>query len=340
MPETSEAQGLIANTDEVDVRPTHIGGQALMEGIMMRGKYNWAVAVREPSGAIYTEEHDLISASERHAYLRWPIIRGMWSFYETLVLAMKAFTISAEHAAPPAAGDAAVGDEADPPEQASLSSKEVGFSIVSGLVLAVVLFIVAPALLTNVLVGDSLARPFVWNVVDGVLRLAVFVVYIWAISKMHEIARVFAYHGAEHKTIHAFERGLPLEAPIIQRYSTLHVRCGTAFLLMVMLVAILVFSLIPGKAILAAFGVSSGGWVLLFNIGVRIVLLPLIAGIAYEITVKWAGSHPDNPLVKVLLWPGLQLQRLTTAEPDDSMVEVAVAAMNLVVTREEEKAQA
>jgi len=330
MSDSPQAQSLASGTCEVPVRPTHIGGQALMEGIMMRGKYNWAVAVREPSGAIYTEEHDLVSAKDRHSYLRWPVLRGMWGFYETLVLAMKAFTISAEHSAP--AGDGET-------EEAPLSSKEIGFSIFTGMLLAVVLFIVGPALLTNLIVGDSLARPFVWNVVDGVLRLAAFVTYIWAIGKMKEIARVFAYHGAEHKTIHAYEHGLPLDADVIQRYSTLHVRCGTAFLLMVMVVAIFVFSLVPGRAILDAWGVDGRGWVLLFNIGIRIVLLPLIAGLAYEITVKWAGSRPNNPLVKVLLWPGLQLQRLTTAEPDDSMVEIAVAAMNLVVAREQAEAQ-
>lgn len=306
------------------IKPTHIGGQALLEGIMMRGKYNWAVAVREPSGAIYTEEHDLISAKDKHTWLKWPIIRGMWGFYETMALAIKAFGISAEHS-----GES---------EEEQLSSKEIGLTMVLGLGLAIGLFIVLPAVLTNLVVGNSIDRPFAWNVVDGVLRLAAFFIYIWAISRIKEIHRVFAYHGAEHKTIHAYEHGLPLETETIQRYETLHVRCGTSFLLMVMVVAIVVFSLVPGKAILASWGVDSRALVLLFNIATRIVLLPLIAGIAYEITVKWAGTRPDNPLVKVLLWPGLQMQRLTTAEPDDSMVEIAVAAMSLIVAREEAEA--
>jgi len=306
---------------ECAINPTHIGGQALLEGIMMRGKYNWAVAVREPSGAIYTEEHDLISAKDKHAWLKWPIIRGMWGFYETMALAIKAFGISAEHA-----GET---------EEEQLTSKEIGFTMVLGLALAIGLFIVLPAVVTNLLVGNSIDRPFTWNAVDGALRLVAFFLYIWAVSRLKEIHRVFAYHGAEHKTIHAYERGLPLETEVIQRYETLHVRCGTSFLLMVMVVAIVVFSLVPGKAILASLGVDGRGWVLLFNIGIRILLLPLIAGIAYEITVKWAGTRPDNPLVKVLLWPGMQMQRLTTAPPDDSMVEIAVAAMRLVVAREE-----
>jgi len=312
--------------DGCTVHPTHIGGQALIEGIMMRGKYNWAVAVREPSGAIYTEEHDLVSAKDKHAWLKWPIIRGMWGFYETMMLAIKAFGISAEHA-----GET---------EEEQLTSKEIGFTMVAGLALAIGLFIVLPAVVTNLLVGSSVERPLTWNVVDGVLRLVAFFAYIWAVSRLKEIRRVFAYHGAEHKTIHAYERGLPLEPDIIQRYTTLHVRCGTSFLLMVMVVAIAVFSLVPGKAILAAAGVDGRIWVLAFNIGIRILLLPLIAGIAYEITVKWAGSRPENPLVKVLLWPGMQMQRLTTAPPDDDMIEVAVAAMNLVVARESAEAEA
>ncbi len=315
MPETHEACA---------IKPTHIGGQALLEGIMMRGRYNWAVAVREPSGSIHTEEHDLHSAKDRYRWLRVPIIRGMWGFYETMALAIKAFSISARYS-----GES---------EEEQLSSKEITISMVLGFVLAIGLFIVLPAIVTNVLVGDSIDRPFVWNAVDGVLRLVAFFLYIWAISRISEIRRVFAYHGAEHKTIHAYERGLPLEPDVIQRHGTLHVRCGTSFLLMVMVVAIFVFSLVPGKAILASWGVDSGALVLLFNITTRILLLPLIAGIAYEITVKWAGTRPDNPLVKVLLWPGLQMQRLTTAEPDDGMLEIAIAAMRLVVAREQAEA--
>jgi len=313
----------VTTREECCVKPTHIGGQAVLEGIMMRGKHNWAIAVREADGTIYTEQHDLVSAASKHRWLRWPIIRGMWGFYETMVLAIKAFTISAEHA-----GET---------EEEKLSAKEIAMTMVLGLALAIGLFIVLPAILTN-LVVDSIERPFTWNVIDGILRIVAFLAYIVAVSRLKDIQRVFAYHGAEHKTIHAYERGLPLEPDVIQRYTTLHVRCGTSFLLMVMVVAIAVFSLVPGKTILAAWGVEGGIWVLLFNIGIRIVLLPLIAGIAYEITVKWAGTRPENPLVKVLLWPGMQMQRLTTAEPDESMIEIAVAAMKLIVAREEAEA--
>jgi uncharacterized protein YqhQ len=303
------------------VKHTHIGGQAVLEGIMMRGKLNWAIAVREPDGSIYTEQHDLVSANRNHKWLKWPIIRGMWGFYETMVLAIKAFGISAEHA-----GET---------EEEKLSQGEITLTMFLGLGLAIALFIVLPAVVTNLVVGNSVEQPFMWNVVDGVLRLVAFFTYIWAVSRIKDIRRVFAYHGAEHKTIHAYEAGLPLETEAIQKFGTLHVRCGTSFLLMVMVIAILVFSLVPGKAILAAWGVSAKIWVLLFNIGVRILLLPLIAGLAYEVSVKWAGSNPDSRLVKILLWPGMQLQRMTTSPPDDSMVEIAVAAMQLVIEREE-----
>jgi uncharacterized protein YqhQ len=293
-----------------EVKHTHIGGQAVLEGIMMRGKFNWAVAVRKADGSVYVEEHDLPhSAARDHAWLRWPIIRGIWGFYETIRLAMQAFAISAEQA-----GDEEAGE--------SLSTGEVAITMVLGLALAVGLFIVLPAVVTNLLGAAVRRNSFAWNLIDGVLRLVVFFAYIWAVSRVKDIQRVFAYHGAEHEIIHAYEHGDPLDPEHAHRYGTLHVRCGTSFLLMVMVVAILVFSLVPAHTLLT-------------RVLSRIILLPLVAGLAYEITVKWAGNHADNPLVKVLLWPGLQLQRMTTRPPDDSMIEVAVAAVTPVIEREQ-----
>jgi uncharacterized protein YqhQ len=305
---------------DAPITHTHIGGQALLEGVMMRGARSWAVAVRTPDGSLHVEEHDL---PPHHAtgWRTWPIFRGVYAMYETLALALRAFGIAAQFAGAT--------------EEEQLTSSEIGWTMVAGVALAVVAFIVAPALLTNLVVGTSAtANALVWNVVDGLLRLGVFFLYIWGVGFMPDIRRVFAYHGAEHKSIHAYEHGIPLEPRYVQRYDTLHVRCGTAFLLMVMVVSLIVFSLVPGKSILALWGVSGGVWVTLFNIGVRIVLLPLVAGIAYEVTVKWAGNHSESRLVKVLLWPGMQLQRLTTREPDDGMIEVAVAALNAVARRE------
>jgi uncharacterized protein YqhQ len=302
-----------------DVKHTHIGGQAVLEGVMMRGKVNWAVAVRKPDGTIHVEEHDLPhSAVREHKWLGWPIIRGIWGFYETMRLALQAFGISAEQAG--------IGETEEGEEPATLSTGEVAITMVLGLVLAVGLFIVLPAVVTNLLGAAVRRNSIAWNVIDGVLRLVVFFAYLWVVSRLKDIQRVFAYHGAEHEIIHAYEHGDPLDAEHAHKYGTLHVRCGTSFLLMVMVVAIIVFSLVPA----APAGISP----LLWRILTRIVLLPLVAGLAYEITVKWAGNHADNPFVKVMLWPGLQLQRMTTRPPDDSMIEVAVAAVTPVIERE------
>jgi uncharacterized protein YqhQ len=171
--------------------------------------------------------------------------------------------------------------------------------------------------------------------VDGVLRVAIFIFYIWLIGRMPDIRRMFAYHGAEHKVIHCYEHGLPLTVRNARRFPTLHVRCGTAFMIMTMIVAILVFTLVPVNVLIDALGVHNGIARLVLVIISRVILLPLVAGLSYEVTVKWAGSRPENPLVRVVLWPGLQLQRLTTNEPDDSMLQTAIAAMQMVLAREQ-----
>jgi uncharacterized protein YqhQ len=311
-PELDEAE--IERRFNAPESQTYIGGQALIEGVMMRGKTAWAVAVRTSDGAVHIEEHEL-PARHRTGWRVWPVARGVWALYETLKLSLQAFGIAAS-----LAGGS---------DEERLSPAEVTWTIALGILLAIVAFIIAPALLTNY-ITSSATHPYLWNIVDGMLRLAIFVLYIWGVGFIAEIRRVFAYHGAEHKSIHAFEHGIPLEPRYIQRYDTLHVRCGTAFLLMVMVVSIVVFSLLPGAVVLGWWGVTSKVAIVAFNIVSRILLLPLVAGLAYEITVKWAGRHPDNPFVKLLVWPGMYLQRLTTREPDDGMVEVAVAALTAV----------
>lgn len=374
---------------------THVGGQALIEGVMMRGRYNWAAAVREPSGNIYIEEHDLASGKAKNKWLYWPVVRGCRAFVESLILGYKALEIAAMHAygdeeepgakaeevsangaiskedasvdesvasetsdfswkndfgnpdeAIDALGaqrsldivveaNAAESDETCDGDDGGFGKREMAISMVLGLLLGVGLFIVAPAFIANVLVGEYDDKTLLWNVVDGIVRIVVFVFYIWLIGRMQDIKRMFSYHGAEHKTIHCYEHGLPLTPENARSFPRLHVRCGTAFLIMVMIIAIFVYTITPLNGLIAAWGVPDGPAKLALVIVARILLMPVIAGISYEITVKWAGSHPENPLVKVVLWPGMQMQRLTTNEPDDEMLECAIAAMQRVLEREE-----
>lgn len=391
---------------------THVGGQALIEGVMMRGRYNWAAAVREPSGNIYIEEHDLASGKAKNKWLYWPVVRGCRAFVESLILGYKALEIAAMHAygdeeepgakAEEVSANGAISKEdasvdesvasetsdfswkndfgnpdeaidalgaqrsldivvetntaesgvvepnAVEPGAAALESdetrdgddggfgkREMAISMVLGLLLGVGLFIVAPAFIANVLVGEYDDKTLLWNVVDGIVRIVVFVFYIWLIGRMQDIKRMFSYHGAEHKTIHCYEHGLPLTPENARSFPRLHVRCGTAFLIMVMIIAIFVYTITPLNGLIAAWGVPDGPAKLALVIVARILLMPVIAGISYEITVKWAGGHPENPLVKVVLWPGMQMQRLTTNEPDDEMLECAIAAMQRVLEREE-----
>lgn len=306
---------------------THIGGQALLEGIMMRGKYNWAAAVRTPEGDIYVEEHDLASGKQKHKWMRWPLVRGCTALVESLSLGFKALEIAAEHAF--------VDEEDDSDKPKEKRDATMTVSMILGVILGVALFIVAPAAITNLIVGEYDTDPIVWNVLDGVLRVAVFVGYIWLIGRMEDMRRMFMYHGAEHKTIHCYEHGLDMTPENARTFPRLHVRCGTAFLIMVLVIAIIVYTAIPLNALIGALGVPDGLPKFVLVVAVRIIFLPLIAGISYEITVKWAGTHPDNPVVKVILWPGMQMQRLTTNEPEDDQLECAIAAMQRVIAREE-----
>lgn len=308
---------------------THIGGQAVLEGVMMRGKYNWAIAVRQADRTIHVEQHELPSAIGSRGWKDWPVVRGIVALYDTMVLAMQAFTISATYAGIGAEGSDGEGEGELGSALAgeTLSTREIALSLGLGLVVAVALFVVFPAVVTNLVAWafPAFRHSFAWNILDGVLRILVFFAYIWGVGRLPDIQRLFSYHGAEHKTIHAYEHGLPLETGPIQQFETMHVRCGTSFLLMVMIVAILVFSLIPQSGIYGN---------IVFKITLRILLIPLIAGLAYEV-IRFAGKHASNPFIKVLLWPGLMMQKMTTNEPDDSMVEVAVMAVRPVLEREE-----
>lgn len=335
---------------------THIGGQALIEGVMMRGRYNWAVAVREPDGGIYTEEHDLASGRKKNAWMYWPIVRGCTAFVESLALGYKALSISSEHAydwdeeddASHAPSDADATSAPDAAPDAAPAQKESGglgammaVSMVIGIVLGIAVFIVLPAALSNLVLGEQAMNSAAWNVFDGILRVAIFIVYIWLISLMKDIKRMFCYHGAEHKTIHCYEHGEALTPEAAMKYPRLHVRCGTAFMIMVMIVAIFIYTVLgqPINALVDLTGVQDGPLRFLLIVLTRIILMPIIAGVSYEITVKWAGSHPENLLVRIILWPGMQMQRLTTNPPDEGMLECAIAATNLVLARERQEAE-
>lgn len=351
--------------EEGELFQTHIGGSALTEGVMMRGKLSWAVAVREPNGNIYVEEHEIPGAADGSRaqawYRRVPIVRGCVSFVESMILSFKAMGIAAEHAYGPngeswadlckeasRSGVAAEqlvaqeqpGDKGGVSEQASSDEEEpedasMLLSIILGVVLGVVLFVALPVAVSNLLVGPyEASNAVVWNLVEAVVRIALLIAYVAVIGMMPDMARVFGYHGAEHQSIHCFEHGVPLTPENAARFSRLHVRCGTAFLVMTIAVAIIVNTLVPVAVAADALGLT-GLVRSIFVFVSRMVMLPLVAGVSYEVTVKWAGSHPESPLVRIVLWPGLQMQHLTTRVPDAGMLECAIAALRRVRDTEE-----
>jgi uncharacterized protein YqhQ len=302
-------------------RDAPVGGQAVLEGVMMRGVSTWAVAVRAPTeeqlaggqldpeeaalGEIKVESFALTSILKRHRALRLPIVRGVVALGESLAIGFKALGISA---------NAQLGEE-----EAEISGGMWVGTILVALLLAVGLFFVVPVGLTS-LVKDRLGSSFLFWLVEGVLRTGIFLGYIVALSRLRDLRRVFEYHGAEHKTISCYEAGLPLTPENAQRFSRLHPRCGTSFLLIVMIVAIFVF---------APIGLPA--WYLL--VATRIVGVPLIAGISFEI-IKFAGRNRRRAWVRVVMSPGLQLQKLTTREPGLDQLAVAIAAMEAVLAVE------
>ena len=288
-----------------------VGGQAIMEGVLMRSPNFWGMAVRTPAGDLDLRAERFRSITRRSRLFRLPIIRGALSLGETLWLGMKALTLST---------NIALGEEEN------LSKKEIAFTLAFAAVLGFGLFLVAPVLGTKgvgSLIGESIENPVLFNLVEGGIRIAIFVAYLIGITLISkDVKRFFAYHGAEHKAIKVYERGEELVPENARKLDTSHVRCGTSFVLYVLVLSILVFSLL---------GVE--GW--LFMVVSRLVVIPLVAGIAFEF-IMWSARHQENPVVRVLVWPGLQMQRLTTREPTDDMVEVAMASLKKVLTMEKE----
>ncbi len=304
-------------------RDAPVGGQAVLEGVMMRGVSTWAVAVRKPvpedlnedgeldpekgaHGEIEIQSFPLVSWTKRHRVYRWPIIRGIVALAESLSIGFKALSISANAQLPedeePISGGMWIG------------------TVVAALALAIGLFFVIPVGLTS-LIKDQLDSAFLFWTVEGFVRTAIFLTYIWLLSRLRDLRRVFEYHGAEHKVISCYEADLPLTPENAQKFTRLHPRCGTSFLLIVMIVAIFVF---------APLGLPAWYWL----VASRILGVPLIAGISFEV-IKFAGRNRRKPWVRTLMWPGLMLQKLTTREPDHEQLEVAIAAMNAVLAVED-----
>ena len=289
-------------------RRAQVGGQAVIEGVMMRGVDNWSLAVRRPDETIGVHDFALVSWMKRYPILKTPVIRGVVALVESLVIGVKALTMSANESL-------GVAEEESP----ALGKKEIGLTLVIAVAFAVGLFFLAPLFLTG-LFRHWLGTGWTFWVIEGCVRVGIFLAYIAVISQFRDLRRVFEYHGAEHMSIHALEHGEVLVPENVEKYKTLHLRCGTSFLLIVMVVSIFVFAIVKWPA-----------WYYL--ILSRVVLVPLIAGVSYEI-IKFAGRHENSAVVRVLMAPGLALQWMTTKPPDRGQVEVAIAALDRIIELE------
>ena len=298
-----------------EIHKTSIGGQAVMEGVMMRGPKSYAVAVRKPDGEIIVDTKELPD-KKKNWFVKLPIVRGCINFVQSLVLGTKTLMYSAEFVdleeEEPSKFDKWLEDKLGD----KIKDIVIYFSVIISLFLSVGLFILLPTWIvgfTKYFIESSILK----SLVEGVVRILIFLIYLWAVSKMNEIKRVFQYHGAEHKTIACYEAGLELTVENAKKMTRLHPRCGTSFLLIVMVVSIIFFSFLRWDNVL-------------IRSLTRIALLPVVAGISYEI-IKFAGKH-DNLFTKIIGYPGLCLQKITTNEPDDEQLEVAIASMKAVLT--------
>lgn len=285
-----------------------LGGQAVLEGVMMRGVSIWAVAVREPSGEIAVTTEPLTSWAQRHRLLRLPVVRGVVALVESLAIGVRALALSA---------NAQLAEDGE--EREEIGGLAWALTVACSFALAVGLFFVLPVGVTS-LIKEQLGSAVLFWLVEGVLRTAILIGYIAAISRLPDLRRVFEYHGAEHKTISCYEAGDELAPERAGRYSRFHPRCGTSFLLVVAVLAIFV---------LAPVGLPEWYWLVLS----RVLGIPLIAGLSYEV-IKWAGRNRRRAWVRALMWPGLMLQGLTTREPDRDQLEVAIAALEAVLAAE------
>jgi uncharacterized protein YqhQ len=281
------------------------GGMAVIEGVMMRGPEKVAVAVRKTDGSIELQEEPVSDLPARYSFLKWPFLRGTYVLIDSMVVGMRMLNKSANMAL----------DE----EEEELTTVEMVITGILAFALAILLFVILPTAIvhyTSRFLGGVLAQ----NIVEGIIRIIFFLAYVWAIGKMEDIDRVFMYHGAEHKSIFAQEAGEELTVENTSKYTTLHPRCGTSFILIVLIISILVFALL-------------GEGTLFYRIWSRIAVLPIVAGLGYEF-LKFSGKYYNNRWARFLIAPGLYLQKLTTREPDDSQLEVAIAALKAVIPGE------
>ena len=296
-----------------------------MEGVMMRGKTLYAMAVRKPNGEIAVVTHPIKDLSARHFWLKWPVVRGIAAFGSSLAVGMKTLTESAEIATE--------GETEEPSRFERYLRSKLGdklnnilvqISVLVAIAMAVLLFVLLPLWIGSGLslllaYGGDAVNPSFLGLLEGLARLLIFVAYVWVISRSKDIRRVFQYHGAEHKAINGYEQGSELNIEDIQKFSRLHNRCGTSFLLIVMLISILVFTFVR----------TADPWMRLAS---RLLLIPVVAGLSYEV-IRWAGRS-KSALVKLISFPGLCLQRLTTGEPEDSQIEIAIKALKTVLQEE------
>jgi uncharacterized protein YqhQ len=302
------------------VKDAPVGGQAVLEGVMMRGVSTWAVAVRKPApdqapddrvphGEIEVVSEPLVSWVKKHRVYRLPVVRGVVALAESLAIGFKALGISA--------------NAQMPEEEEEIGKGTWTGTVIFAVLFAVGLFFLLPAFLAN-LAPHSLKNGFVFVVIEKIVRISIFIGYLWLISRMKDLQRVFQYHGAEHKTISCYEAGMDLTPENAQRFSRLHPRCGTSFLLFVMIVAIFVFA-----------PLGRPDWYILFPS--RVVGIPIVAGLSFEL-IKLVGKHRTRRWARILMWPGMQLQKLTTREPDLTQLAVAIASLEAVLAVENPKA--
>ena len=294
-----------------------VGGQAVMEGVMMRSPHAWGIAVRKPSGEIVTHSEPLNRPSEKHKWMGWPVVRGVMTLGHAMSLGFRALRFSAN-----AALDELPANENG--KKVEISGWIAAVNIAFSVLFFVLMYKFLPLLATTELkkINPVFGQQFVFNLIDGLIRIGMFLLFVWGVSLWKDIRRVYEYHGAEHKTVFAFENGDPLNAAEVQKYTTFHPRCGTSFLMTVMIISMVVYMLIPVHTFWGRFGI-------------RIALLPLIAGVSYEI-IRFAAKHRGS-LFALMTAPGLWLQRITTQPPDDRQVECAIVALDKAMALEKQR---